>query len=192
MRPASAPLRSADEVEPKLPEDMCQVRITLALYADPLLWVCMKRDRKAISAVISRWANAQNIRERLAHLIPRPGPRYQLLYTVPPMNIPKFPGQLSRETGYDVKKQDIHFTFAYFPPARCSFCGEFGTQLPQVICNWCQASPTYHHHECCPYVNLEIREKLRRKHQEVEQDTEDSAVYSNVPPKRPWTSGSSS
>mgnify|MGYP003324109518 CR=1 FL=1 len=171
---------------------MCQVRITLALHADPLLWICIKRDRKSISAVIERWTDKQNIRERLAHLLPRPGPGHQLLYTIPPRtNTPRFPEQLLRETSYDATKQDIQFTFAYYPPARCSFCGEFGTQLPQKTCIWCLASPTYHHPECCPTVNVEIRNKLRKKQQEKGQGIEDNLVYRNAPPKRLRTSENS-
>ena len=188
MMPASVSHTNAEGSDPRLPNDVCQLQITFAHYTEPLLWVCIKRDRKTISAVIGRWANAQSIKERLALLIPCPDPTYQLLYTVPPMNIPKFPRQLSREMSYDVKG-DIHFTFAYFPPARCSFCGEFGTKLLQFICVWCQVSPTYHHTECCTHVNMEIREKLRRKHREIDPDLEEYEEITNRPPDHPPSSG---
>ena len=75
------------------------------------------------------------------------------------------------------------------PPARCSFCGEVWTRPLQKTCIWCFASPTLHHPECCPTVNVEIRNKLRKKQQESDHVTEDNRLAcNNIPPKRARTS----
>ena len=183
MESTPAPPLGPNAQEHELPASQCQLRITFASHSTPLLWICTKRDRKTICAVINRWSESRNIKEQLARLTPPPSTEHQLLYTVPPKNIPQFPSQLAKEISYDTKKQDIHIIFAYYPPFRCSFCGEVGPQLPQIICNWCQTSPTFHHHHCCPHVNLEIREKLLKKRQRQEDDLEDDPMYANVPPR---------